>query len=111
LLRLDGRLDGEVLRLLPHEDCSSRHRKDNSENDGRRDPQQALRLGDFGARRDGALNLRLGSGRHAGAVEFGRDFRGLGPLHGFVATGRDHRRRAGLSGIIRPARPDRPAWV
>jgi hypothetical protein len=38
LLRLDGGLDGEVLRLLTHQDCGSRHRKDNSENDGRRDP-------------------------------------------------------------------------
>jgi len=44
LLRLDGRLDGEVLRLLPHEDCRSRHRKDNSENNSRGDPQQALGL-------------------------------------------------------------------
>jgi hypothetical protein len=96
---------------LPHEDCSSRHRKDNSENDGRSDPQQALRLGDFGAWRDGALNFRLRSRGHAGAIEFGRDFRGLAPLHGFVATGRDHRRGAGLSGIVRPVRSDRPAWV
>jgi hypothetical protein len=111
LLRLDGGLDGEVLRLLPHEDCRCRHRKDNSENDGRRNPQQALGFGDFGAWRDGALNFRLRSPAHAGAVEFGRDFWGLGPLHGFVATGGAHRRRTGLLGTVRPVRSDRPACV
>jgi hypothetical protein len=111
LLRFDGGLDGEVLRLLTHQDRGSRHRKDNSKDDRRCDPEQGFRLGDIGARRDRALDLCLRSGRQAGAVELGRYFRRLGRLHRFVMTGRDHRRRTGRLRVVGLVRPDRPARV
>ena len=86
MLRLDGGLDGEVLRLLTHQDCGSGHRKDNSKDDRRRDPEQAFRLGDFGAWSNRALHLRLRSGRQAGAVELRRHFGRFGPLPRFIVT-------------------------
>ena len=107
LLRLDGGLDGEVLRLLAHQDCGPGHRKDNSKNDRRRDPEQAFRLGGFGARRNRALHLRLRSGRQAGTVELRRHFGRVGPLHRFIVTARDDGRsveRAPVVGLVRSDR-------
>jgi hypothetical protein len=111
LLRLDGGLDGEVLRLLTHQNRGSRHRKDNAKNDRGRDPEQGFRLGDIGARRDRALRLRLRSGRQAGAVELRSDFRRFGPLPRFIVTTRDNGRRAGRLRVVGLVRADRPAWV
>jgi hypothetical protein len=39
LLRFDGGLDGQVLRLLTHQDRGSGHRKDDSKDDRRGDPE------------------------------------------------------------------------
>jgi hypothetical protein len=78
LLRLDGSLDREILWLLTHQNCGARNSKDNAKNNGPSDPQQAFRLGDFGAGRDGALNLRFWSRNEGGAIEFGRNLRCFG---------------------------------
>ena len=107
LLRLDGGLDGEVLRLLTHQDCGAGHRKDNSKDDRRGDPEQALRLGDFGAWSNRALHLRLRSGRQAGAVELRRHFGRLGPLPGFIATARDNGWRVERVPVVGLVRSDR----
>ena len=111
LLRFDGGLDGEVLRLLTHQDRGSRHREDNAKDDRGRDPEQGFRLGDIGARRDRAPDLRIRSGCQAGAVEPGRYSQRLGRLHRFVVTGRNNRRRAGRLRVVGLVRPDRPARV
>jgi hypothetical protein len=39
LLRLDRGLDGEILRLLTHQDRGCRYRENNSEDDRRPDPE------------------------------------------------------------------------
>ena len=107
LLRLDGGLDGEVLRLLTHQDCGSGHRKDNSKHDRRRDPEQALRLGDFGAWSNRALHLRVRSGRQAGAVELRRHFGRFGPLPRFIVTACDNGRRVERAPVVGLVRSDR----
>jgi hypothetical protein len=107
LLRLDRGLDGEVLRLLTHQDCGSGHRKDNSKDDRRRDPEQGFRLGDFDAWRNRALHLRLRSGSQAGAVELRRHFGRIGPLPRFIATARDNGWRVGRVPVVGLVRSDR----
>jgi hypothetical protein len=111
LLRLDRGLDREVLRLLTHQDRDSRHRENNAKDDRRCDPEQGLRLGDIGARRDRALDFRLRSGRQAGAVELGRDFRRLGRLHGFVVAAGDNSWGAERVPVVGLTRPDRFGWI
>ena len=107
MLRLDRGLDREVLRLLTHQDRGPGHRKDNSKDDRRPNPEQPFRLGAFGARSNGALHLRFRSGRQAGAVELRRHLGRVGPLPGFILTACDNGRSAGRVPIVRLVRPDR----
>jgi hypothetical protein len=107
LLRLDGGLDGEVLRLLTHQDCGPGHGKDNSKDNRRRDPDQSFRLGDFGPRRDRALGFRLRSRRQTGTVELRRHFWRFGPLPRFIVASRDNRGSFGPVAIVRLVRSDR----
>jgi hypothetical protein len=93
LLRLDGRLDREVLRLLAHQDRSSRHGKYNAKKDSRCNPQPWFRLGDVDPRRDRSLDLRIRPDSQAGAVHLGRHFGRVGGVRRFVATGHNNRRR------------------
>ena len=107
LLRLDGGLDGEILRLLTHQDCRSGHRKDNSKDDRRSDPEQGFRLGDFDAWRNRALHLRLRPGSQAGAVELRRHLGRVGPLPRVIATARDDGWSVGCVSIVRLVWSDR----
>jgi hypothetical protein len=111
LLRLDGLLDGQVLRLLTHQNCGARNGKDNSKDDCSGNPEQAFWLGDLSAWRDRTLDFYLRSGHEGGAVEFGSDFRRLVRLKRFVATARDNSWPAERVPVVGLTRSDRLSWV